>query len=79
LVKINVNFVIAPIHLDEYDFIIVGSGAGGCALANRLSENIDWNVLLVEAGKVETFIQNVPLLAKGAQMSEPQFDACRGS
>lgn len=58
--------------MSEYDFIIVGSGPGGCVLANRLTENRDWNVLLIEAGKVETFIQNIPLLAANAQLT--QFD-----
>ncbi|KAL1467815.1 hypothetical protein MTO96_041901 [Rhipicephalus appendiculatus] len=67
----------------EYDYIIVGAGSAGCALANRLSADRTKTVLLLEAGGLEDEAVQVPFFAPLLQrtsldwqyMSVPQQNA----
>lgn len=75
LLKLFSSFSSAPSDLLlEYDFIIVGSGPAGCVLANRLSENPEINVLLLEAGPRPSLINTVPGLATFALLPEMRWD-----
>ncbi|XP_012223132.2 glucose dehydrogenase [FAD, quinone]-like [Linepithema humile] len=47
----------------QYSFIVIGAGSAGSVLANRLTENPDWNVLLLEQGKDEIVLTDIPFLA----------------
>ncbi|KAK6640562.1 hypothetical protein RUM44_012258 [Polyplax serrata] len=70
----------------EYDFIIVGAGTAGCAVANRLSEVSSWKVLLIEAGSDENFWMDIPIFANYLQFlninwgykTEPSTTSCLG-
>lgn len=51
-------------YMTNYDFIVVGAGSAGCALAGRLATESSARVLLIEAGGSDRRLSvRVPLLA----------------
>ena len=40
----------------SYDYIIIGAGTAGCVLANRLTEDRNVSVLLIEAGGKDDYV-----------------------
>jgi choline dehydrogenase len=58
-----------------YDYIVVGAGSAGCVLANRLSENGKHRVLLLEAGKEEHWLSDIPI-GYGKLIDNPAANWC---
>ncbi|KAK7081993.1 hypothetical protein SK128_020218 [Halocaridina rubra] len=56
-----------------YDFIVVGAGSAGAALAARLSEVPYWRVLLLEAGGEPPPESHIPALYPALQQGEADW------
>jgi choline dehydrogenase len=41
--------------MENFDYIIIGAGSAGCVLANRLSQNPNNKILLIEAGGKDSY------------------------
>jgi hypothetical protein len=46
-------------HSSRYDYIIVGGGTSGLVVANRLSEDYNVSVAVIEAGDIELYNPNI--------------------
>ncbi|AAK91023.1 GMC family oxidoreductase [Agrobacterium rhizogenes] len=59
------------VEADEFDFIVVGGGSAGAAVAARLAERADLRVLLLEAGRQQSGIRfRLPILTPFALAKE---------
>ena len=59
---------------DSYDIIIVGGGSAGCALANRMSEQQSFSVLLLEAGRSDKHLYSRIPAASPLALGSPNFN-----
>ncbi len=65
------RIVIAESILDRYDYVVIGAGSAGCVLANRLTEDPEITVLLLEAGGDDSFDPEFVIPENGGSLWAP--------
>ncbi|XP_077401397.1 choline dehydrogenase, mitochondrial [Vanacampus margaritifer] len=63
-------------HQKSYSYVIVGAGSAGCVLANRLTEDAQESVLLLEAGPKDMLLGSVRLSWKIHMPAALTYNLC---
>jgi choline dehydrogenase len=74
--RVLIPYARAVTDTDQHDYIIIGAGSAGCALAHRLAQDSSKRVLLLEAGGSDRSIYIRMPAALIRAIGNPRYDWC---